>query len=166
MSRRTPFDPVSIPVKFPAPDLCCLWVVEPTEVIGPLWAHFFVTIDRVDADLVLRLTNVYPDGRSLILRDAALRLAARGGGEELSALIPGEMVEVDVDLGQFALVFNAWHRLRLSVASTNSPQRFANPNDGTWLGEDGTALPVVHPLIPIHFNEFRDGHYGVSGPPN
>jgi hypothetical protein len=23
-----PFDPVSIPVKFPAPNLCCLWVVE------------------------------------------------------------------------------------------------------------------------------------------
>lgn len=34
------------------------------------------------------------------------------------------------------------------------------------LESDDTGMPVVHPLIPIHFDEFRDGHYGVSGPPN
>jgi hemimethylated DNA binding protein len=34
------------------------------------------------------------------------------------------------------------------------------------LEPDDTGMPVVHPLIPIHFDEFRDGHYGVSGPPN
>jgi hypothetical protein len=27
-------------------------------------------------------------------------------------------------------------------------------------------MGVVHPLVPLHFDEFRDGHYRISGPPN
>ena len=44
------------------------------------------------------------------------------------------------------------------VLNTYVAQRNLEPDD--------TGLPVVHPLIPLHFDEFRDGHYGISGPAN
>jgi heat shock protein HspQ len=34
------------------------------------------------------------------------------------------------------------------------------------LAPDVTGMGVVHPLVPLHFDEFRDGYYRVSGPPN
>lgn len=34
------------------------------------------------------------------------------------------------------------------------------------LEPDATGMGVIHPLLPLHFDEFRDGLYGVSGPAN
>ncbi|MDP6934332.1 MAG: heat shock protein HspQ, partial [Myxococcota bacterium] len=34
------------------------------------------------------------------------------------------------------------------------------------LEPDASCQPVSHPLLGLHFDEFRNGRYGVSGPPN
>ncbi|MEM6988937.1 MAG: CocE/NonD family hydrolase [Myxococcota bacterium] len=111
------------------------------EVIGRATAELWVTTDSVDADVMVRLTDVYPDGRSILLRDAGVRLATVTGTVEL--LTPGEPVLAPIDLGHLATIIGEGHRLRISISSTNAPQFFINPGDGTYYGGGGTSAPVA-----------------------
>jgi hypothetical protein len=45
-------------------------------------------------------------------------------------LTPGVPVELTVELWSTALVFNAGHRIRISVSGSNWPRFEVNPNDG------------------------------------
>ena len=105
-------------------------LAEPVEVTGRLRAHLFVDIDRPDADLMVRLTDVYPDGRSMLVAEGALRLAARKSTTALALLSPGEVVEAVVDLWSTSIVFNRGHRVRISVTSSNWPRFAVNRNNG------------------------------------
>jgi hypothetical protein len=81
-------------------------LAEPLEIVGRVRAHLFVDIDRPDADLMVRMTDVYPDGRSMLMADGAYRLATRGATTSLAPLETGEIVEGIVDLWSTALVVN------------------------------------------------------------
>ena len=115
----------------------------PLEITGRIMAHVWVEIDTVDADLMVRLSDVYPDGRSMLISDGAARLALRGTNDTLTPLSAGEIVEAVVDLWSTSIVIAAGHRLRVSITSSNSPRFFANPNDGTSYGGSATPRTVV-----------------------
>ncbi len=112
----------------------------PLEITGRVRAHLWVDIDKVDTDLMVRLTDVYPDGRSMLVLDGALRLAYRNGAASLAMMTPGEAVEAVVDLWSTSIIIASGHRLRVSVTSGNAPRFWPNPNDGTSYG--GNAQPV------------------------
>ncbi len=115
---------------------------QPVEVTGRIRAHLFVSIDTPDTDLHVRLTDVYPDQRSMLVLDGALRLATRGGFASEVPMTPGQIVEAVVDLWSTSIVFNKGHRIRLSVTSSNTPRFFPNPNDGTRYGQSSVPQPV------------------------
>lgn len=48
---------------------------EDLEVTGRLMAKLFVTSNVSDTDFVIRLTDVYPDGRSILIADGMHRTA-------------------------------------------------------------------------------------------
>jgi hypothetical protein len=111
----------------------------PLEVIGRLTAKVWVASSAPDTDLTVKLTDVYPDGRSMLVADGIRRLRLRNGFEQPQPLTPGQAVEVSVDLWSTALVFNRGHRLRVAISASNYPRFDANPNAGPpW---DGTAAP-------------------------
>lgn len=87
-------------------------------------------LDGPDADLVVRMTDVYPDGRSMLISDGILRLATRGSQTELLPLEEGELVEATVDLWSTSIILAPGHRLRISVASSNWPRFAVNQNNG------------------------------------
>ena len=102
----------------------------PLEITGPLSAHLFVDIDQPDTDLIVKVTDVYPDGRSMLMAEGALRLATRGRTDGLTPLQSGEVIEAVVDLWDLSLIINTGHRLRLSVTSSNTPRFAASQNNG------------------------------------
>jgi hypothetical protein len=55
-------------------------------------------------------------------------------------------VELTVDLWSTALVFNAGHRIRISVSGSNWPRFEVNPNDGLDLNLQ-TPGQVAHPRL-------------------
>lgn len=116
----------------------------PVEVTGRLRAHLFVELDRPDTDLMVRLTDVYPDGRSMLVTDGAARVAARGSSTGIEPLVAGEVVEVEVDLFSTSIVFAAGHSLRISVTSSNWPRYEVNRNNGLEFAamRQGESLPV------------------------
>ena len=110
----------------------------PLEVTGRVTCRLWVSCDAVDTDIAVRLCDVYPDGRSLLMLDGILRLRYRDSMETTAPLVPGEVYEVEIDLWSISVVFNAGHRIRLSVTGSNYPRWDLNPGTGE-MWEDGAA---------------------------
>jgi uncharacterized protein len=102
----------------------------PLEVTGRISARLYVSSDSPDTDFTVKLTDVYPDGRSMLVADGIMRARFRESFEKEKPLQPGEVVEIPVDLWSTSLVFNQGHRLRIAVSSSNSPRFDPNPNTG------------------------------------
>ncbi len=129
---------------------------EAVEVTGDLRADIWITTDVPDTDIVVRLTDVYPDGRSMLVADSIVR-ARYADSPDFSAekmLTPGEPVKLMVDFGPTSIVFNAGHRIRISITSSNAPRFAPNPNTGTdaVLGE-GVTPQIAHTSI-LHDAEY------------
>jgi hypothetical protein len=113
---------------------------EPITAMGRVAVRLWVRPDTPDLDLAVRLTDVYPDGRSMLVADGIQRARMRCGDDRECFLEPGVAVELVVDLWSTAMVFNAGHRIRISVSGTNHPRFEVNPNDG---GPIDTGTPLV-----------------------
>ncbi len=119
---------------------------ESVTVMGRVRARLWVRPDTPDLDLAVRLTDVYPDGRSMLVLDGVQRARMRCSADRECFLTPGEPAEIVVDLWSTAIVFNAGHRIRVDVSGTNAPRFEVNPNDGSDLDNpDGriVARPVL-----------------------
>jgi len=121
-------------------------LAQPLTVMGPVRAKVWLVPDSPDLDLAVRLTDVYPDGRSMLVLDGIQRARMRCGDEEECLLTPGVPVELTVELWSTALVFNAGHRIRISLSGSNSPRFEVNPNDGADLNL-GTPGQVAQPRL-------------------
>ena len=100
------------------------------EVTGRVTCKLYVATDAPSADVAVRLCDIYPDGRSMLIADGLLRLSYREDGEHLTPVTPGEVYAVTVDLWSTAYVFNPGHRIRLSLAGGNWPRWERNPGTG------------------------------------
>jgi predicted acyl esterase len=105
-------------------------LTEPVEVAGRMTAKLYVSSDCPDTDFTVKLTDVYPDGRSMLVTDGILRARFRESLDREELLEPGKIYEVTVDLWSTALVFNRGHKIRVAVSSSNAPRFDPNPNTG------------------------------------
>lgn len=97
-------------------------------IAGRVSVQLSVTSSTPDTDFTAKLTDVYPDGRSMLVADGILRMRFRESNRSPALLRPGRVYEIEIDLGHTAMVFNAGHRIRLAVSSSNHPRFQANPN--------------------------------------
>ncbi|HXV57814.1 MAG TPA: CocE/NonD family hydrolase [Gaiellaceae bacterium] len=100
---------------------------EPLEILGLPQALLRLAVDRPLALVVVRLCDVLPDGRSLLVTRGLLNLAHRGGHERPEPLEPGRVYDVRVQLDAIAHRFPAGHRLRVAVSPTYWPWAWPSP---------------------------------------
>lgn len=135
-------------------------LAEPLEVTGRITAKLHVSSDCPDTDFTVKLCDVYPDGKSMLVTDGIRRASLRNGFEKREPLEPGKVVEVEVDLWSTSLIFNKGHRIRVAVSSSNSPRFEPNPNTGdphpvngkTRVATNTLHLSAQHPsriLLPV-----------------
>jgi putative CocE/NonD family hydrolase len=108
-------------------------LTQPLEVTGRIKAEVFVSSTAKDTDFFLRVTDVYPDGRSILLTDYPLRARYREGFDHQKLLVPGEVAKLDWDIGWTSIIFNKGHRVRITIASTGAPYYEPNPQTGAQL---------------------------------
>jgi len=125
------------------------------EVTGPLKAVLHAVSSAVDTDWVVRLTDVYPDGRSILIADGILRARFRESTVEPSLITPGRGYRYDIDLWATSNVFKAGHRLRVSVASSNFPRWSRNLN--TAESPEAGAHPETA-INTVFFDALRASH--------
>lgn len=119
---------------------------QPVTVMGPVRVRLWIEPDTPDLDLAVRLTDVYPDGRSMLVSDGIARARARCGDDRECLLTEGLPTEIEVDVGSTAIAFNAGHRIRIVVSGTNWPRFEVNPNHGAPFDSD---LPprIARPVL-------------------
>ncbi len=85
-----------------------------------------------DTDFVVRICDVYPDGRSIFLTEGILRARYRGSheGDSTELLEPGEVAEYRIRCYPLANVFERGHRIRVDVTSSSFPRFSRNLNNG------------------------------------
>jgi len=104
---------------------------EPIEVTGRIKAKLHVSSNCRDTDFTVKLCDVYPDGRSMLVTDGIIRARYRNGFDRVAFLKKGEVYELTVDLWSTSLIFNKGHRIRVSVSSSNTPRFEPNANTGS-----------------------------------
>jgi putative CocE/NonD family hydrolase len=97
-------------------------LASPFEVVGPVSVRLWVSASAPDADIVVKLIDVHPDGFAMNLSEAILRLRFRNGFERVEPLVPGAVYEVVLEPQPIGNLFAAGHRIRLDVQSSHFPQ--------------------------------------------
>jgi uncharacterized protein len=138
---------------------------EPLEhnlaVIGPVKAVLYGMSSAPDTDWVVRLCDVWPDGRSMSVCDGILRARYRDFLTQPTRMQPGQMYRFEIALQATAQVFQTGHRLRVEVTSSDFPRYDRNLQTGEIfsMGERAQiatntvfygGLHASHILLPIY----------------
>jgi predicted acyl esterase len=118
------------------------------DVVGPLRMVLYASSSARDTDFVARLSDVFPDGRAIHVRQCILRARYRNpAAPEL--LEPGRVYRFEIDLWGTANRFKTGHRLRIDLSSADFPHYDRNSNRG---GEPGDPIPAEQTIYhdPAH----------------
>jgi len=89
----------------------------------------------------VRLTDVLPNGTSMLVQDGIVRMRWRNGLSGTPQwIVPGNVYSATVSLWNTSWVFASGHSVRVSVTSSNSPRFLTNLNNGKLIGENGTPV--------------------------
>ncbi len=125
-------------------------LAEPLEVTGRITVHLTAATSARDTDFTARLTDVYPDGRSMLVTEGILRASYRNSLQRAEFLTPGQRYTFDIDVGSTSLIFNRGHRIRVAISSSNYPRFEANRNNGrSWPTDQNFPAVVAHQTIVL-----------------
>ncbi len=94
---------------------------EGLAITGEIKVVLFVSSTAPDADLSLKLVDVYPDGKAYNVSDTMLRLRYRDGFKTAVFMKPGEVYRAEPVVMLTSNYFAAGHRLRIHIAGSNFP---------------------------------------------
>jgi hypothetical protein len=122
-------------------------LTDPIEVTGPVQVSLYLSSDRKDTDLTVKLLDVYPDGKAYNLDESIQRVRWREGWDKPEFMRPDHVYKVDVGPLVTGNSFLPGHRLRIEVSSSNFPRFERNLNTGgnNFDEKDGlVAQNVIH----------------------
>lgn len=124
-------------------------LTNPVRVVGQTAVTLHVSSDRKDTDFALRLTDVAPDGKSILLGETIQRMRFRNGYtfSDTASMVPGEVYEISLKFDHLAHTFLPGHRIRLIVTSSNYPRYNRNMNTGEEMYPNGNFDTLVNPLV-------------------
>ncbi len=105
----------------------------------------------VDSDLarwVVRLEDVFPDGRVALVAGGSLNSSQRDSRLEPSGLEPGEVADYRLDLHFTTWTWKPGHRIRLAVSNASFPMLWPTPAPMTARLHLGAATYVELPVLP------------------
>ncbi len=116
------------------------------EVTGPVSALIFASSTAVDTDFTAALVDVAPDGAAIILCEGIVRARFRNGTSTPQMMNPGEVYPFRIDMWDTSNLFQAGHRLRLEISSSNFPRYNRNLNSGNPIATD-KEIRVAHQTV-------------------
>jgi putative CocE/NonD family hydrolase len=99
-------------------------------IAGNVRAILHVQSDCPDTDFVVKLIELAPDGRAMLLMDGVTRALYRDPSGEPQKLVAGRVERVTIDLGHIHHTLLTGHRIEIDVTSSNFPRRARNTNSG------------------------------------
>ncbi len=141
-------------------------LTEDAVLKGRVLVHLMVSSDRIDTDLAVRLTDVYPDGRSMLVNDGIMRMRFRNGKTmaQTSMMTPGKLYDCIIELPNTSMTFLAGHKIRLDVSSSNYPRFNRNMNTGAAMYPGNSLDSLLNPLIATN-SVYTGGAYSTVSMP-
>ncbi len=130
------------------------------EVTGRLYAMIQFQSNVPETDLSIRLCDVYPDGRSVLIADSLKKVSQAAHKQT-----------VELDLWSTSIVFAKGHKIRIYVSGANYPKYEKSLNGG----QNDAKAPIAHDtifmgpddlsfiLLPVVPSKADDGKNGSSG---
>jgi len=101
---------------------------KPLVATGPLHAVLYVSSSAPDTDFTVKVTDAYPDGRSQIVRDGIFRMRYLESRSKPRFITPGAVYRINLALGDISYRFEAGHRIKVIISSSNFPKFDRNLN--------------------------------------
>jgi putative CocE/NonD family hydrolase len=122
-------------------------LVEPIRVSGRAAFELTLSSDRVDTDVFLSLSDVYPDGRVIALSAGrgSVRLSHADPGH-VRFLRSGEQLQVKLEDPWVHHTFLPGHRILVAFASTHFPESARNSGTGEHWAESTELVPQTNRL--------------------
>jgi putative CocE/NonD family hydrolase len=121
---------------------------EGIEVSGPIEVTLYVSSEAKDTDFTVKLIDVYPDGRAYNLDETIQRMRYRDGYDKPEVRMQaGKVYKVTLGPLNTSNYFDAGHRIRIEISSSNFPRFDRNLNTGgrNWDESKGVvARNAVH----------------------
>lgn len=119
-------------------------LTQDTEVTGSVDAVVYFSSSGKDTDIAVKLTDVFPDGRSMLVVDGVQRARYMNGWDNEKLLESGKVYKMNVHLGVTSVVFKKGHQIRVAISSSNFPRFIVNPNTGGELSLSMDAVNYVY----------------------
>lgn len=140
---------------------------KPQEITGPIELHLWASIDQTDANFLVKLCDVLPDGtRMPLIRYGALR-ASHPLDKEKSKIgvpvhdntvsipvTPGEIREYVIEINPTSIVIPAGHWLELEITSQVPNECHSE----TWTGKVGN-MNVIPSSLTTSYKIYRDHNH-------
>lgn len=122
------------------------------KACGAVHVHLEVTVSGDDADFIVKLVDVRPDGYRMLVRSGIMPARYREGFSEGKALVPGEKTSIDFTLNDIAHEFLPCHKLMVQVQSSCFPLYAMNPQK--FVRNQYTATEYRSATITIHSGSY------------
>jgi len=123
-------------------------------IVGRIYADVWIQTTLPDVDVFVRMTDVFPDGHSMLMAQGIQRARYRNGVCPMPLNLT-QPTRVRVDLGSTALVLPAEHKLRVIVSAAAGPPGFGpRPCD------------PLYDINPQNGDEYSGSHPNMAGPIN
>ncbi|MHA1847939.1 MAG: CocE/NonD family hydrolase, partial [Promethearchaeota archaeon] len=110
---------------------------EGLEITGYLKFVLHASSSAKDTDFMIKLCDVYPDGKSYNISDMGIRVRYRDGVLNKPSLIePDKVYRYEINLWPTSIYFRPGHRIRVDITSSDFPKYNINSNLGGQ-GEPG-----------------------------
>ncbi len=120
------------------------WTSEPFEmskrIVGEPRLHFSATPTTSDGNLRADLYDVGPDGERELVGHGYMNLKYAAGGDEMQPVVPGQPLEVKMQLFPLDVLVPEGHQLEVTLTQDSPVPRPSGPIEIHWGGDTGSAL--------------------------
>ncbi len=123
-------------------------LTEDLEIVGAPTLRLRLSVDRPQASLAVRLSDVLPTGEVLRVSYGILNLSQRNGADATEPMVAGDMTDVEIVLDHTAHRFEPGHRVRVAVSTAYWPLIWPSPEAVSLsidTGGSALVLPVRRP---------------------
>ena len=130
--------------------------------IGNIIANLSIQCNQSDADIAVRLVDVYPDGRNMLINDGIRRMRLRNGYTQAdeSFLQSSQIYPVNVELPFVNYTWKAGHKIKIYVSANNSTRWDVNLQNGGTMYSAGDTNTAT---IQIHHNAINPSKITLAG---
>ncbi len=106
-------------------------LAESLHVAGPLKASLKISMTSTDADIIVKLVDIRPDGTHMLVRHGIMPARFRDGLDVSKPMTPEEKTDITFMLNDINHIFMPGHRLEIMIQSSMYPLVAMNPQ--TWV---------------------------------